>query len=492
MPPERLAGAGPTDTTMSMLPQQPLSAQPSDSGVRAAAARRGVHQGLPGALRAVPHALAAWAGFAAGACWRGAWQTVRLLKAALPGVDAQIVLADRQDGPPDLDELWRDLNRKLSNLFSQNGGGSGPGPSSGMGGGTPGAGIGAGLIIGLVAVIWLGSGFFIVQEGQQGVVMSFGRFSHTVDAGFQWRMPYPFQTHEIVNLTQLRSIDVGSNSVMQATGLRDSSMLTRDENIVDIRFTVQYRLRDARQYLFENRSSDEAVLQAAESAVREIVGNSTMDSVLYEQRDAIATELVKSIQAQLDKLKAGVTVANVNVQSVQAPEQVQAAFDDAFKAGADRERLKNEGQAYANDVIPKAQGTAARLREEAAGYAARVVAQAEGDAQRFKSVYTEYQKAPGVTRDRLYIDTMQQVYSNVTKVLVDSRQGSNLLYLPLDKLLQATGGATPTGVVPVSPSSSQPSAGTADTPNTPLSTSSNNGQDSRSRENLRSRDRDGR
>jgi len=394
----------------------------------------------------------------------------------------------RNDGPPDLDELWRDFNRKLSGLFSGQGGGDNN--SSGSGGGfTPdptGAGIGAGLIIGLVALVWLGSGFFIVQEGQQAVVMSFGRFSHTVDAGFQWRAPYPFQSHEIVNLTQLRSIDVGSNSVMQATGLRDSSMLTRDENIVDIRFTVQYRLSDARQYLFENRSPDEAVLQASESAVREIVGNSTMDSVLYEQRDAIATDLVKSIQSQLNKLKAGVIVANVNVQSVQAPEQVQAAFDDAFKAGADRERLKNEGQAYANDVIPKAQGTAARLREEAAGYSARVVAQAEGDAQRFKAVLTEYQKAPAVTRDRLYIDTMQQVYSNVTKVMVDSRQGSNLLYLPLDKLIQSTApGAGPAGTVLPSGAASQP----AETP--PLA-SGNATLDARSRDGARSRDRDAR
>lgn len=398
--------------------------------------------------------------------------------------DDSLVFADRNDGPPDLDELWRDFNRKLSGLFSGRGGDNGPGNI------TPdptGAGIGAGLILGLVALVWLGSGFFIVQEGQQAVVMSFGRFSHTVDAGFQWRAPYPFQSHEIVNLTQLRSIDVGSNSVMQATGLRDSSMLTRDENIVDIRFTVQYRLSDAKQYLFENRSPDEAVLQASESAVREIVGNSNMDSVLYEQRDAIAAELIRSIQAQLNRLKAGVVVANVNVQSVQAPEQVQAAFDDAFKAGADRERLKNEGQAYANDVIPKAQGTAARLREEAAGYAARVVAQAEGDAQRFKSVLTEYQKAPAVTRDRLYIDTMQQVYSNVTKVMVDSRQGSNLLYLPLDKLMQLNSAASASSV-PVAPvsGSTQPT----EQPAPPIS--ANSAQDARSRDGLRSRDRDGR
>ncbi len=393
------------------------------------------------------------------------------------------IFNNRQDGPPDLDELWRDINRKLSNLFS--GRGDEPQPGGSSGGADPkGAGVGIGLIAGVAGLIWLGSGFFIVQEGQQGVVMSFGRFSHTVEAGFQWRAPYPLQSHEIVNLTQLRSVDVGSSSVMQATGLRDSSMLTRDENIVDIRFTVQYRLSDARQYLFENRSSDEAVSQAAESAVREIVGNSTMDSVLYEQRDAIASELVKSIQAQLNRLKAGVTIANVNVQSVQAPEQVQAAFDDAFKAGADRERLKNEGQAYANDVIPKAQGTAARLREEAAAYSARVVATAEGDAQRFKAVLAEYQKAPAVTRDRLYIDAMQQVYSNVTKVMVDSKQGTNLLYLPLDKLLQQTAGTQASGA--------STAGGVEPAPSSPATPATSSNSDPRSRDGLRSRERDAR
>ncbi len=392
----------------------------------------------------------------------------------------------RGDGPPDLDELWRDFNKKLSGLFGGKGGG-GPRHEGGNGGGgkfqpdMKSAGIGVGLIAGVVALIWLASGFFIVQEGQQSVITSFGRYSKTVEAGFQYRLPYPFQAHETVPVTQLRSVEVGRNAVVQATGLRDSSMLTQDENIVDIRFTVQYRLKDARAYLFENRNADDAVVQAAESAVREIVGKSTMDSVLYEQRDAIATELVKSLQTQLDRLRAGILVVNVNVQNVQAPEQVQAAFDDAFKAGADRERLKNEGQAYANDVIPKAQGTAARLREEAEGYKGRVIAQAEGDAQRFNRVLGEYQKAPAVTRDRMYIDTMQQVYSNVSKVLVDSRANSNLLYLPLDKLLQQAGSpavsGTPAAAVPASPETATPSSGAVDV---------------RSRDGQRGRDRDGR
>jgi membrane protease subunit HflK len=340
------------------------------------------------------------------------------------------------------------------------------------------AGIGVGLIGGVVALGWLGSGFFIVQEGQQAVITSFGKYSKTVDAGFQWRLPYPFQANEIVAVTQLRSVEVGRTGVVAATGLRDSSMLTQDENIVDIRFTVQYMLKDARDYLFENRSPDEAVMQAAESAVREIVGRSTMDSVLYEQRDAIATELVKSVQTQLDRLKSGILVKNVNVQNVQAPEQVQAAFDDASKATQDRERLKNEGQAYANDVIPKAQGESAKLLEQAEGYKSRVIAQAEGDAERFKSVLTEYKKAPAVTRDRIYIDTMQQIYSNVSKVMVDSRSGSNMLYLPLDKLLQQS-----TGTVTASPPT---------TTLTPDAAPTTGATDVRSRDGLRGRDRDGR
>ena len=396
----------------------------------------------------------------------------------------------RNDGPPDLDELWRDFNRKLSGLFGGKGGGprrDDPGQGGGSGGSPfqpdfKNAGIGAALIGGVAVVVWMGSGFFIVQEGHQAVVTSFGKYSHTADAGFQWRFPYPFQAHESVPVTQLRSVEVGRNNTVPATGLRDSSMLTQDENIVDIRFTVQYRRADARAYLFENRNPDDAVVLAAESAVREIVGRSRVDQVLYEQRDAIAADLVKSIQNQLDRLKAGIVVANVNVQSVQVPDPVQAAFNDAVKAGADRDRFKNEGQAYASDVIPKARGTASRLMEEAEGYRSRVVAQAEGDAQRFRSVLTEYQKAPAVTRDRMYLETMQQIYSNVTKVMVDSRSGSNLLYLPLDRLLQqggapATAGA-PTIVPAPAPLEASPAAATSN--------------DIRSRDGSRTRDREGR
>jgi modulator of FtsH protease HflK len=429
--------------------------------------------------------------------FRGALSPVPLLR-VLQAVRQRVAVlsAGKGDGPPDLDELWRDFNRKLGGLFGGKGappGGAGFNSNQNEDGPNfqpdmKSAGIGVGLVTGVVALIWLGSGFFIVQEGQQGVVTSFGKFSHTVDAGFQWRMPFPFQANETVNVTQLRSKEVGRNVVIASTGLRDSSMLTQDENIVDIRFTVQYRLKDARAFLFENRDPEEAVTLAAESAAREIVGKSKIDSVLYEQRDAIAAELVKSVQTQLDRLKAGIVVVNVNVQSVQAPEQVQAAFEDTLKAGQDGDRLKKEGLAYASDVIPKAQGTAARLREEAEGYKSRVISQAEGDGQRFGSVLTEYLKAPGVTRDRLYIDTMQQIYSNVTKVMVDSRSNSNLLYLPLDKLMQQTAAATAT--TSQSPAGVSAVAEAAAVPSSP--STSAGAVDVRSREGQRGRDRDAR
>ncbi len=423
----------------------------------------------------------------------GLTSRIRVVAAAARTLARGLIFNNRNDGPPDLDELWRDFNRKLSGLFGGKQGGAvrrgGDGGDGGGNGGGPSfqpdmksAGIGVGLIAVVAVLVWLGSGFYIVQEGQRAVVTTFGKYTQTTDAGFKWRMPYPIQAHEVVSVTQLQSVEVGGNAVNQATGLRDSSMLTQDENIVDIRFTVQYRRTDARAYLFENRSPDDAVVQAAETAVREIVGRSRVDQVLYEQRDAIAADLVKSIQAQLDKLKAGIVISNVNVQNVQVPDQVQGAFNDAVKATADRDRFRNEGQAYASDVIPKARGTASRLLEEAQGYRSRVEAQAEGDAERFRLVLTEYQKAPAVTRDRLYIETMQQVYSNVTKLMVDSRSGSNLLYLPLDKLMQANAPGTTPGTPPVgvpSPASTEQLA-------------SPSSSDIRSRDDLRSRARDGR
>ena len=374
-------------------------------------------------------------------------------------------------GPPDLDELWRDFNKKLTGLFGGNkngrgrnnplgdGGGGGDGSGGGFQPDMKSAGIGAGLIAGVAVLIWLGTGFFIVQEGQQAVITQFGKYNATVGAGFNWRLPYPIQRHELVVVTQIRSVEVGRDTVIKATGLRDSAMLTEDENIVEIKFAVQYRLNDARAFLFESKDPTNAIVQAAETAVREVVGKMKMDSALAEERDQIAPRIRTLMQTILDRYKVGVEVVGINLQQsgVRPPEQVQAAFDDVLKAGQERERSKNEAQAYANDVIPRAVGSASRLKEESDAYKARIVAQAEGDSQRFKSVLTEYQKAPQVTRDRLYIDAMQQVYGNVTKVMVESRQGSNLLYLPLDKVMQMTGtGAVAAPIDPVMGSTPAP------------------------------------
>ena len=353
-------------------------------------------------------------------------------------------------GPPDLDELWRDFNRKLGGLFGPGKGGNrGATPIRGGGSGGGGgfqpdmksAGLGVGLVAVVALLIWLGTGFFIVQEGQQAVITQFGKYHSTVGAGFNWRLPYPIQRHELIFVTQIRSVDVGRDVVIKATGLRESAMLTEDENIVEIKFAVQYRLNDARAFLFESKNPADAVVQAAETAVREVVGKMKMDSALSEERDQIAPRVRAMMQTILDRYKVGIEVVGINLQQggVRPPEQVQAAFDDVLKAGQERERAKNEAQAYANDVIPRAVGAASRLKEEADAYKSRIVAQAQGDSQRFKSVLAEYQKAPQVTRDRMYIDAMQQIYSNVTKIMVDSKQGSNLLYLPLDKLIQMTG-----------------------------------------------------
>lgn len=398
-------------------------------------------------------------------------------------------------GPPDLDELWRDFNRKLSGLFGGSKNPSGRGGFGGNGNGGNGggfqpdmksAGIGAGLIGAVAVMIWLGTGFFIVQEGQQAVITQFGKYTSTVGAGFNWRLPYPIQRHEVVVVTQIRSIDVGRDTIIKATGLRDSAMLTEDENIVEIKFAVQYRLSDARAYLFESKDPSSAVVQAAETAVREVVGKMKMDSALAEERDQIGPRVRVLMQTILDRYKVGVEVVGINLQQsgVRPPEQVQAAFDDVLKAGQERERSKNEAQAYANDVIPRAVGSASRLKEESEAYKARIVAQAEGDSQRFRSVLTEYQKAPQVTRDRMYTDAMQQVYSNVTKVLVESRQGSNLLYLPLDKIMQMSGTGASPGMD--GQTSATSSGSTVTIPAVPATVPT----DSRTRDSSRTRDRE--
>jgi membrane protease subunit HflK len=377
-----------------------------------------------------------------------------------------------QDGPPDLDELWRDFNRRLNGLFGRRGGGGGGG-GGGMGSLRPdakGAGLGVLAILAAAVVIWMGSGFYIVQEGQVGVVTTFGKYDGTTPPGFRWRMPWPIQSHEVVDVLSVRTLEIGARG--RGDRLKEALMLTDDENIVDVHFTVQYRIKEdvsgARDFVFNHRfaggSAAETVTQVAESAMREEIGRRLMDAVLFEARQQIADSTRQRMQAMLDRYGTGLLVLEVAIQNAQPPEQVQAAFDDAVKAGQDRERLINEGQAYANDVVPKARGAASRLLQEAEGYRTRVVETAQGDAARFRQILAEYNKAPAVTRERMYLDTMQQIFTNSTKVMVDARGGNNVLFLPFDKLMQQA--LSETGqtarVVPNPPPSAAPEQAPSD------------------------------
>ena len=361
---------------------------------------------------------------------------------------------DSQDGPPDLEELWRELNRRLGRLF-----GSPPGgPEGGGGSDVFRAALGVGAVLAAILIVWMSTGFYIVQEGQVAVVSTFGRFDSITGAGFRWRAPWPIQSHQIVDVFSQREIEVGTKARSQDR-LKEALMLTDDENIVDMQFKVQYRIKSgadgARDFVFGSRFSPDGdpatvVLQTAESAMREVVGHRKMDSVLYESRQQIADEVRTRMQEMLDRYDTGIQVSAVAIQNAQPPEQVQAAFIDAVQAGQDRQRQINEGQAYANDVVPRARGTASRLIQEAEGYRTKTVETAEGDAARFRQVQGEYVKAPGVTRERLYLDTMQQIFSSTTKVMVDIKSSSPLLYLPLDKLLQQAGDGSghPSAVAP--------------------------------------------
>jgi membrane protease subunit HflK len=374
-----------------------------------------------------------------------------------------------REGPPDLDELWRNFNRKLDGLFGRRGGGNGePPPTTGRRFG------GAGLLLGLIVIVWLVSGFYIVPEGQRGVVLRFGKYLKTTMPGPRWHLPYPIESAEVVNVSGVRTVEVGYRNNVKSKVLKESLMLTDDENIVDVQFAVQYVLKSPIDYLFNSRVPDDSVLQAAETAIREIVGKSSMDFVIFEGRAEVAARARKLMQEILDRYGTGISVSHVTMQNAQPPEQVQAAFDDAVKAGQDRERQKNEGQAYANDVIPKARGAAARLVQEAEGYRQRVIEQADGDASYFRQLLVEYSKAPQVTRDRLYIEAMQQILSNTSKVLIDQKSGSNLLNLPLDRITQM-GGALAAKESAAKPAETPPEPSTA-----------------RSREAFRSRDREAR
>jgi len=382
----------------------------------------------------------------------------------------------RGDGPPDLDEIWNRFRQRVARLFGGKGAGREPGGAGGKG--LPG---GAGLLVVLVVLIWLASGFYIVDAGQRGVVLRFGKYSQTTDPGPQWRLPYPIESVEIVPISTVRTLEVGYRNNTKNKMLKESLMLTDDENIVDIQFAVQYVVKDPTDFLFNIRSPEETVMQVAESAMREVVGKSKIDFVLYEGRRQIGEESKTLMQQMLDRYRTGVLISQVSLQQAQAPEEVQAAFVDAVNANQDRERQINEGQAYSNDVVPKARGTASRLQQEAEGYRQRVIANAEGEASRFRQILEEYSRAPAVTRERLYLDAVQQVLSSTSKVIVDQKSGSNLLFLPLDKLLQLSAA----GAAPAATDSAERAP-------TPELQSSSPPLDSRSRDALRSRDREGR
>jgi membrane protease subunit HflK len=351
---------------------------------------------------------------------------------------------NQDQGPPDLDELLNDLGKKIGRLFGRkestqknsklnNGGSQSEVPQDQLPVTT---------IVLIIALIWAATGFYIVDQGSRGVVLRFGKNTEVTMPGPRWHIPFPVESVEVVNLEQVRTLEVGyrssGNSVARSKELRESLMLTDDENIIDLQFAVQYNLKSAENFLFNNRSADASVRGAAESAIREIVGKSKMDFALYEGREEIAVKAKKLMQEILDRYNTGINVTSVTMQNAQPPEQVQASFDDAVKAKQDLERQKNEGQAYANDIIPKAKGAASRLTSEAQGYRVKVESEAKGNASRFEQILTQYNRAPEVMRDRIYIEAQEQILSNISKVIVDQKNSNSLLYLPLDKLIQQT------------------------------------------------------
>ena len=380
------------------------------------------------------------------------------------------------EGPPDLDEVMRQFSRKVKALFGKDSGNNDSPEDK--------PNIAILPIFGLILLVWIATGFYIVDQGSRGVVLRFGKHVETTMPGPRWHMPFPIESVTVVNMEQVRTIEIGYRSAEGGSGrskeLRESLMLTDDENIIDLQFAVQYNLKNVEDTLFNNRSVDEAVRGIAETAIREVVGKSKLDFALYEGRDEVAVNTKKLMQEVLDRYKTGVNVVSVTMQNAQPPEQVQAAFEDAVKAKQDLERQKNEGQAYANDVIPKARGTASRLLQEAAGYKLRVENEAQGNVSRFNQILAQYQHSPEVTRSRMYLDAQEQIMSSVSKVIVDQKGGNSLLYLPLDKLMAATGANAPAAVAGTTP---------AVTPTAPIVDVN---ADTRARDTSRSRDRDSR
>jgi modulator of FtsH protease HflK len=352
----------------------------------------------------------------------------------------------KPEGPPDLDEVFKKINDKVSGLFGKKGNNGNRRPNNLGGGGGPSMpsispqfAAGGMIIAAFIAIaLWLASGFYQIVEGQRGIVQRFGKYSETTTAGLRWHVPWPVERVTKVNLSQVRSVDIGFKGTQKTRDSKQAQMLTEDLNIIDITFSVQYFLSDAKAFLFNDRRPDDAVIQSAETAMREVVGKRKMDFLLNQGREEFAAATQKLMQQLLDRYGTGIQISKLNLQTVAAPEAVNEAFQDVVKAQQDRDRFINEGQAYANRVIPEARGRASRLLEEASGYEQSVVVRAQGDASRFASIVGEYNKAPGVTRERLYLDMMQSVLGNTSKVLIDQKQGQSLLYLPLDKLMAGT------------------------------------------------------
>src|SRR5208282_344279 len=345
-----------------------------------------------------------------------------------------------RSGPPDLDEIWQNVNRRLNELFGRR-----EADGGGDGGGAPRFSFpfgGVGLLIALILVVWLASGFYIVDEGRRGVVARFGKYTETTDPGPRWHLPYPIETVDVIDFSKIKTVEIHGTSAASRAA-RGLLLVTDDENIIDALFAVQYRLKDAKDFVYNAKNPDDVLVQVASTAISEVVGRSQMDFVLYEGRGEIANRAGVLMQEMLDRYGTGIQIQNVSLLDAQPPEQVRPAFDDAVKAKQDLERQKNEGQAYANDIVPRASGLASRLLQEADGYNARVTQEAEGNASRFKQILVEYTKAPAITRERLYLDMMQSVLGSTSKVLIDQKGSNNLLYLPLDQLVKQAQAAAP-------------------------------------------------
>ena len=337
---------------------------------------------------------------------------------------------NNDQGPPDLDEALQKLQDRLNGLFgSKKGGSGGSGGTGSSGGGKGGSFALVGIVAVLALVVWAGMGFYTVDQQERGVVLRLGKFHTVVNPGLQWNPPLIDEVNK-VNVTRVRIHD------------HRALMLTEDENIVDVDISVQYIAENPEFFTLKVRSPEDSLAQASEAALRQVVGGSDMNSILTEGRQIMAISVQERLQRHMDTYETGIRIAGVNVRNAQAPSQVQDAFDDVIKAREDEQRSKNEAEAYANSVVPEARGNAQRMFEEASAYREEVVARANGESQRFLALLTEYRQAPDVTRERLYIDMMQNVLTNTPKVLMDVESGSNnVMFLPLDKLMEQQRGA---------------------------------------------------